>query len=476
VNASLDRQAKILQGNASLTNAINNLSQVRASGNAGIFDKAQSIRAQADSEEDPEKKAKLEEILSSIGINAATTELELIKQKQAEENKAAQLKMEALRAEQEQAKAQLEIQLRQQELAIKLEQISARRALIEAQISSAKAQQALLDAQAAKGKADQIKDPAERAQAQAEAQNAIATAQLGVEAAGQQTELAKEQSAIANQAAEDQKASAIEQRKLLAVQQDTQTNQLGLDERQRKIDQSVELVNAGGNPLSRAEINSANDLITRQSDLTAQAIKEKLEKDKADRGIIDRLPSGQNPGDVVDFGVALTEATNAIVSFTNAALTASGTSSGKGLPVVKLAGARLLGGGVDRGSSYLGGEGGPELVGFEDGSAQMIGLSGPEIFKPKKGGHVYTARETVNLLRQARSISAPNMPTLTAIPNLTVHADNTAVVRELQKLQKIAAKTHSSGDTNHITLGHNGENTFEMIANAMSALNQFKRR
>jgi hypothetical protein len=668
VNASLDRQAKILQGNASLTNAINNLSQVRASGNAGIFDKAQSIRSQADSEEDPEKKAKLEEILASIGINAATTELELIKQKQAEENKAAQLKMEALKAEQEQAKAQLEIQLRQQELAIKLEQISARRALIEAQISSAKAQQALLDAQAAKGKADQIKDPAERAQAQAEAQNAIATAQLGVEAAGQQTELAKEQSAIANQAAEDQKASAIEQRKLLAVQQDTQTNQLGLDERQRKIDQSVELVNAGGDPLSRAEINSANDLITRQSDLTAQAIKEQLEKDKADRGIVDRLPSGQNPGDIVDLGIesadslvvaqdrleestlaladrfdaiggstktgssvagdprskdlnaaiasqeavlareissakrrgdskavsdleavqkriqasnmetqaqakaeferqakelstagpvasiedqkamqqflaitgediktwanedlkllvqstldpanakkagteldrrraevqqakqgasgaptpptestpmdsfiaSLQSAANAIETFTNAVLNASsGTSSGKGLPVVKLAGARLLGGPVTGGNPYLGGEGGPELLTYGDGSSEMLGLGGPEIFKPKKGGHVYTARETVSLLRQARSISAPNMPTLTAIPNLTVHSDNTAVVRELQKLQKIAAKTHSSGDTNHITLGHNGENTFEMIANAMSALNQFKRR
>jgi hypothetical protein len=106
----------------------------------------------------------------------------------------------------------------------------------------------------------------------------------------------------------------------------------------------------------------------------------------------------------------------------------------------------------------------------------MLGLGGPEIFKPKKGGHVYTARETVNLLRQARSVSAPNMPTLTAIPSVTVHADNTAVVRELQKLQKIAAKTHNSGDTNHITLGHNGENTFEMIANAMSAMNQLKRR
>jgi hypothetical protein len=217
-------------------------------------------------------------------------------------------------------------------------------------------------------------------------------------------------------------------------------------------------------------------LITRQSDLTAQAIKEKLEKDKADRGIIDRLPSGQNPGDVVDFGVALTEATNAIVSFTNAALNASGTSSGKGLPVVKLAGARLLGGPVTGGNPYLGGEDGAELLTYGDGSSEILGLSGPEIFKPKKGGHVYTARETVSLLRQARSISAPNMPTLTAIPNLTVHADNTAVVRELQKLQKIAAKTHRSGDTNHITLGHNGENTFEMIANAMSALNQFKRR
>jgi hypothetical protein len=304
INASLDRQSKILQGNASLTNAINNLSQVRASGNAGILDKALSIKSQAASEEDPEKRAKLEQILASIGINAATTELELIKQKQAEENRAAQLKMEALKAEQAQAQAQLEIQLRQQDLAIKLEQISARRALIEAQISSAKAQQALLDAQAAKGKADQIKDPAERAQAQAEAQNAIATAKLGVEAAGQQTELAREQGAIADQAAEDQKASAIEQRKLLAVQQDTQTNQLGLDERQRKIDQSVTLVNAGGDPLSPAEINSANDLITQQSDLTAQAIKEQLEKDNAARGIVDRLPSGQNPGDVVDLGVA----------------------------------------------------------------------------------------------------------------------------------------------------------------------------
>jgi hypothetical protein len=469
INASLDRQSKILQGNASLTNAINNLSQVRASGNAGLLDKALSIKSQAASEEDPEKRAKLEQILASIGINAATTELELIKQKQAEENRAAQLKMEALKAEQAQAQAQLEIQLRQQDLAIKLEQISARRALIEAQISSAKAQQALLDAQAAKGKADQIKDPVERAQAQAEAQNAIATARLGVEAAGQQTELAREQGAIADQAAEDQKASAIEQRKLLAVQQDTQTNQLGLDERQRKIDQSVALVNAGGDPLSPAEINSANNLITQQSDLTAQAIKEQLEKDKAEKGIVDRLPSGQNPGDVVDFGVALTEATDAIQSFTNAALDASG-SSARGLPVVKLAGARLLGGGVDRGNSYLGGEGGAELLTFGDGSSQMIGVGGPEIFTPKARGYVYTAQETAQMMRL-------NAPQALAMPSVFVQGnDNTEIVRELKRLQTIiASQPAPRSDTNHFVLGDNGNNVFGMVTEALSALHNKRR-
>jgi hypothetical protein len=68
------------------------------------------------------------------------------------------------------------------------------------------------------------------------------------------------------------------------------------------------------------------------------------------------------------------------------------------------------------------------------------------------------------------------MPTLTAIPSVTVHADNTAVVRELQKLQAIAASRPApTSDTNHFVLGDNGGNVFGMVTEALSAL-QAKRR
>lgn len=260
VNRSLERQGKLLEQNNALQNALSSAAQGDAQGQISIYEKALEIQRQINQESDPQKKAALGQALAQLGIQQGQSELALIQQKQAFEDKLAATKRASLIAEQEQQRAQLELQIQQNKNAATLEAITARRGELEARIAKLKADQAIADANAAVRQAELIKDPNERKTAIAQANTQKLEAQLQQQSATEGIKGAAQLSAFAQQNIKDQEAIAKQQRKTLAVQQEAAINQANYDERLRETSQSLELVQASAGAVGAAQNQAAVDI------------------------------------------------------------------------------------------------------------------------------------------------------------------------------------------------------------------------
>lgn len=237
VNATLERERSLLEAKAALTAAVNEAEQQASQFRIEALSRAIEIQQTLNSDQitSAEQRRNLEQELAQLGVRSNTSLLQLVKQRQAEEDRLAQLKRAALESEQAQQTALLELDIQRNELAD-------RQALATARNNALLQQQAEIQAQVNLAKA----------QADGDA-TAVANAQQQVDLARQQLQIAQEQisTAEANVAA-NQKLYEI-QRQTLAVKQETARRAFEQQEAQRKLNQQADLTNAKEQALGRSK-------------------------------------------------------------------------------------------------------------------------------------------------------------------------------------------------------------------------------
>jgi virulence-associated protein VapD len=224
IQKSIDISTKLLESRANLQKSLANLQQIQSQGELDSLAKALEIRKAIDSTQSLEARLILEKALNDLNIDAATTELDLVYQRQAVEDKIAEQKRAAALADQERAKQSLALKLQEAEL-------TAKQALTNAKIAENQAKQNVNANQAALDKA--LQNPQD--------QEAIKNAQQALELSKQQSQLAAENVKNAQAQLQLQPQLAESERKKLNADQKAELAQLDFADKSREASQSIEL-------------------------------------------------------------------------------------------------------------------------------------------------------------------------------------------------------------------------------------------
>ena len=237
---SIERQGKLLQSNRSLAKAQADAAIAQGDGEVSAIAKAIELRRQLSTEQDPAKRQGIEQALAALGVDSAQSELDLVTQKQAVEDRIAAQKQAFLAADQVRAKASLDLDLQREASAARQQVFAAKRAELEAQIAKSKAAQTLSDAKSQLAVAQQEKDPAQKKVAVAQANEAVANAQQqGVLAEQQATDSAQLRK-DAEQSVVDQQKIADNSRQLLEIQQQSEIATAAQTENLRQANKILE--------------------------------------------------------------------------------------------------------------------------------------------------------------------------------------------------------------------------------------------
>jgi len=235
VEASLQRQSDLLSSQASLSQALSNLDQVRSQSSVDRFSRALEIQQRLNSGEveSAQVQRALQQELSGLGVSRGASELSIIRQRQAEEDRLAAIQRVALSARQTQERASLELETRRNQLV-------SQRAVVESQIAEIQARQNQNTAQASLREA-QVTGNADQ----------IAAAQADVELAQQSTDLAGQSRLIAQENATAQAAIATNANAALLAQQAAELVQTRAAEQARQYAQALAAAEASSAGIAR---------------------------------------------------------------------------------------------------------------------------------------------------------------------------------------------------------------------------------
>jgi TP901 family phage tail tape measure protein len=352
---ALDRQSALLTARANLQKA-----QANADFGAGQIEvdnmkRAIELRKRLDSSNSDVERLAIAQQLAALGIDQRTSQLDLLRQQQAGENRLAQQRRAAILEEQKQAQAQLKLEIQKNDLAN-------RRQLIEAQIAETKAKAAIIDAQIAQQEQERA---AQRAITEAQ------TAQARAKQSGDRRAIAE---------ADAQLAAAEQQARLGA---DAASNSLALAQQQAELARQ----NTAETQKSVESQKEINDLLLRTQQIEQQSALRQFDAAEAAR------QQGQALEQATTFANMLAAAAEReAVARERSARAIGGQSAAQPQTIQP----RFAGGEVKPGQLYTMAERGAELIKFAGGKSALV--ERPGLYTVPSSGYVYTAARTRRML------------------------------------------------------------------------------
>ncbi len=228
LNKSYELASRLLESRADVQKASSDLVLAQQDIELDRINQLIAYRQQLDQIDDnPEEKLAIQQAISSLGEQAAGTEIELLQQRQQIERQINEEKRKALLQEQERQRQALELDLARNKLAAERAVIEAKQAEIQAQQNVLEAQNNLLIAQ---------KNPEDK-QAIANAQAALDLARQSVTLAGENLQATRDQLVAQDELAQNT-------REALALNQDRELRQFEAASQKQQRDSTLEISKA----------------------------------------------------------------------------------------------------------------------------------------------------------------------------------------------------------------------------------------